>query len=141
MKSNNEILDELMDELNEEESDLFINNKFPYILTKAYYYLRDGSEKYGSTDAFNLPNESWSKSDLDEMESGCKQIVSGKGFRKEYPLENLSIRGCYLLFKLFHFKSVKQKATKMDNGNMLDEIEFEHVMDGTKVIYYNEISY
>ena len=141
MKEHNKIINELMDELNEEDSNLCIKNRVPYILTKACYYLRLGSEKYREGDAFNLPSESWSKSDLEEIESGCKQILLGKGFRKDQPFENLSIRGCYLLFELFHFKSVNQKATKMDNGNMLDKIEFEHVMDGKKVTYYNVVRY
>ena len=134
-------MNELMDGLNEEESNLCIKNRVPYILTKACYYIRYGSEKYRSIDALKLPSESWSQSDLDEIESGCKQIVSGKGFRKDQPIENLSIRAFYLLFELFHFKSVNQKATKMDNGNMLDKIEFEHVMDGKKVTYYNVVKY
>ena len=134
------IIDELMDSFNEEESKLFESNRGPYIITKAIHYLADGPETYRSKDAFKLPNVNWSTSDLKQIESGCKQILLGAGFRKEQPIQHLSIKGFYLLFHLFHFKLVKQKSTRLGNGNMLDKIIFEHIMDGSKVIYYNLVA-
>ena len=117
MKNSKEIMTKLMDSLNKEDTEICLKNRVPYILTKACFYLNLGSDKYREGDAFNLPSESWSKSDLEEIESGCKQILLGKGFRKDHPFKNLSIRGFYLLFELFHFKSNNQKATKMNSGN------------------------
>ena len=152
MKNSMDIIDELMDTLNEEESKLFESNRAPYIITKANHYLTVGPEKYRSKDAFKLPNVNWSTSEFKQIESGCKQILLGAGFRKEQPIQHLSIREFYLLFKLFHFKPVKQKtkvigfplsldsAMKSSKGNMLDEITFEHIMDGSTVTYYNLVT-
>ena len=135
-----EIIDELMDTLNEKDSELFESNRAPYIMTKANHYLTVGPEKYRSKDAFKLPDVNWSTSELKQIESGCKQILLGSGFRKEHPIQHLSIKEFYLLFKLFHFKPVKQKAKSLGNGNILDEITFEHIMDGSKVTYYNLVT-
>ena len=147
-----DIIDELMDTLNEEESKLFESNRAPYIITKANHYLTVGPETYRSKDGFKLPNVNWSTSELKQIESGCKQILLGAGFRKEQPIQHLGIREFYLLFQLFHFKPVKQKtkvigfplslesAMKRSKGNMLDEITFEHIMDGSKVTYYNLVT-
>ena len=135
-----DIIDEIINTLNEEESKLFESNRAPYIITKANYYLTVGPETYRAKDAFKLPNANWSISDLKQIESGCKQILGGAGFRKEQPIQHLSIREFYLLFQLFHFKLVKQKATSIGNGKMLDEIIFEHIMDGSKVTYYNLVT-
>ena len=163
MKNSMDIIDELMDTLNEKESKLFESNRVPYIITKANHYLTVGPETYRSKDAFGLPNINWSSSDLKQIESGCKQILLGAGFRKKQPIQHLSIKEFYLLFHLFHFKPVKQK-TKMPlfplspelamlsyrkygghpprgfSGNVLDEITFEHIMDGSKVTYYNLVT-
>jgi hypothetical protein len=135
-----EIIDELMDTLNEKDSELFESNRAPYIITKAHHYLTVGPETYRSKDAFGLPNINWSTSELKQIESGCKQLILGSGFRKEQPIHHLSIKGFYLLFHLFHFKPVKQKAKSLGNGNMLDEITFEHIMDGSNVTYYNLVT-
>ena len=132
-----DIIDELMDTLNEEESKLFESNRAPYIITQANHYLTVGPETYRFKDAFGLPNINWSSSELKQIESGCKQLILGSGFRKEQPINHLSIKGFYLLF---HFKPVKQKAKSLGNGNMLDEITFEHIMDGSKVTYYNLVT-
>jgi len=140
MKNSMDIIDELMDTLNEEESKLFESNRAPYIITKANHYLTVGPETYRFKDAFGLPNINWSSSELKQIESGCKQLILGSGFRKEQPINHLSIKGFYLLFHLFHFKPVKQKAKSLGNGNMLDEITFEHIMDGSKVTYYNLVT-
>ena len=158
-----EIIDELMDTLNEKGSELFESNRAPYIMTKANHYLTVGPEKYRSKDAFKLPDVNWSTSELKQIESGCKQILLGSGFRKKHPIQHLSIKEFYLLFKLFHFKPIKQKTKGKDfplspelamlayrkygghpprgfSGNLLDEITFEHIMDGSKVTYYNLVT-
>jgi hypothetical protein len=140
MKNSMDIIDELMDTLNEKDSELFESNRAPYIITKAHHYLTVGPEEYRSKDAFKLPDVNWSTSELKQIESGCKQILLGSGFRKKHPIQHLSIKEFYLLFKLFHFKPVKQKAKSLGNGNILDEITFEHIMDGSKVTYYNLVT-
>jgi hypothetical protein len=163
MKNSMEIIDELMDTLNEKDSELFESNRAPYIITKAHHYLTVGPEEYRSKDAFKLPDVNWSTSELKQIESGCKQILLGSGFRKKHPIQHLSIKEFYLLFKLFHFKPIKQKTRGKDfplspelamlayrkygghpprgfSGNLLDEITFEHLMDGSKVTYYNLVT-
>ena len=141
MNSIDEIIGQLMDSFTEEEANIFLENRGPYIITKAYYYLKDGPEKYRSNDAFDLPDKSWSILDLEDISSGCQQILLGVGFRKEHPFKNLSIRACYLLFELFHFKRINQIAYGLDNGNMLDEIKFKHIVDGKEIIYFNLVEY
>jgi hypothetical protein len=140
MKNSMDIIDELMDTLNEKDSELFESNRAPYIITKAHHYLTVGPEEYRSKDAFKLPVVNWSTSELKQIESGCKQILLGSGFREKHPIQHLCIKEFYLLFKLFHFKPVKQKAKSLGNGNILDEITFEHIMDGSKVTYYNLVT-
>lgn len=132
-------LDTLIDQFSEEDTNICIENSFPYLYTKAYYFIKDGAESYASSDAFNLPDSSCNSEDLELLKLGCNQILEGRGFSSQNPFKNLGIRGCHKLFKLFHFKFVNQTVTKVEGG-MLDKMIFKHIMDKKNVSYYNLVS-
>ena len=130
-------LDELTAGFTDEQNNLFIENRFPYILTKADSYIKSGPEVYRNEDAFAMPREEWSEEDLSLIMDGCLQIMEGLGYTAEQPFKNLGIRGFNLLFTMMHFKSVGRKSRSLGQGRMQDEITFEHAMDKSRVTYYN----
>jgi len=137
MKSVSKDLDILMKKLSDDDLKLLSNNRFPYVFTKAHFFLRDGPEAYKKIDAFNLPDNSFSNIDIENIKTGCKQILIGKGFRKEFPLEGIGIRGFYKLFELFHFEMINQISYKIHDVKSLDKITFEHKVDKSKIECYN----
>jgi len=130
-------LDELTAAFTDAENDLFIENRFPYILTKADSYIKTGPEVYRNEDAFDMPREEWSDGDLSLIMDGCLQIMKGLGYTAEKPFKNLGIRGFNLLFTMLHFTSVGRKTSRLGLGRMQDEISFEHAIDKNRVTYYN----
>ena len=136
MNELNQNLEALIDKFSNEDTNLCLENRFPYLYTKAYYFIKDGAEAYASSDAFKLPDSSFNGEDLELLKLGCNQLLEGRGFSSENPFTNLGIRGCHKLFELFHFKFVNQTATKVDDG-MLDKMTFKHVMDKKHISYYN----
>jgi len=132
-----EKLQELLKTIPEEDIAVLTENRFPYIFTKAFYFIQDNPELYSQKDAFGLPDESFSSQDLKNITIGCKQILEGKGFRKEFPLEGIGVRGCHKLFELFHFKFVNQRAYSSNRGGFKDEMTFEHVVDKSTIKCYN----
>jgi len=133
-----EQLETLINQFSEKDTKLCLENRFPYLYTKAYYFNRDGPESYASSDAFNLPDSSFSSEDIELSKLGCKQILKGKGFSPKNPFRNLGIRGCYKLFELFHFNFTNQQVTEVLDG-MLDKMTFKHFVDNKEIIYYNLI--
>ncbi len=136
MESVAEQLETLINQFSDEDTKLCLENRFPYLYTKAYYFNREHPESYASSDAFNLPDSSFSNEDIELLKSGCEQILKGKGFSSKIPFKNLGIRGCHKLFELFHFKFTNQQVTKVHDG-MLDKMTFKHVMDNKEITYYN----
>ncbi len=136
MENISEQLETLINQFSDEDTKLCLENRFPYLYTKAYYFNRDGPESYASSDAFNLPDSSFSSEDIELLKLGCKQILEGKGFSSKNPFRNLGIRGCHKLFELFHFKFTNQQVTKVPDG-MLDNMTFKHVVDNKGITYYN----
>ena len=139
MNELNQNLEALIDQFSNEDTNLCLENRFPYLYTKAYYFIKDGAEAYAITDAFKLPDSSFNVEDLELLKLGCNQILEGRGFSSKNPFKNLGIRGCHKLFELFHFKFVSQTVTKVDGG-MLDKMTFKHVMDKEHISYYNLVS-
>ena len=136
MSDSNEKLETLIDQFSKEDINLCLENRFPYLYTKAYYFIKDGAESYASSDAFNLPDSSFNSEDVELLKLGCNQILEGKGFSSKNPFKNLGIRGCHKLFELLHFKFVSQTVTKVEGG-MLDKMSFKHLMDKQEITYYN----
>ena len=139
MNELNQHLEALIDQFSNEDTNLCLENRFPYLYTKAYYFIKDGAEAYASSDAFKLPDSSFNSEDLELLKLGCNQILEGRGFSSKNPFKNLGIRGCHKLFELFHFEFVNQTVTKVDGG-MLDKMTFKHVMDKKQISYYNLVS-
>jgi hypothetical protein len=135
-----EALDVIMDAMTEEMQFKALDNRFPYLFSKAYAYLKIGPEKYRKNDYFNMPPSDLDQDELDAVESGCKQILQGIGFDVEKPFTGLQIRGFNLLLDLMHFEPIarKSQSTKIDGKTcFLDEIKFKHLMDQSEIIYYN----
>ena len=53
MKTVSELLDDLVSELPSVDSKLCMDNRFPYIFTKSFYFLQDGPEIYKQKDLDN----------------------------------------------------------------------------------------
>ena len=130
-------IEQITEKLTDDESNLFLNNMFPYIMTKADSFLTEGSDEYRSTDAFGFPLENWTSNDLDLIKNGCAQVLNGTGFLSDKPFTDLGVRGFNLLFTMFHYRSVKRKTKRLGLGKMLDEITFEHAVQKNKVTYFN----
>ena len=61
-----EMLNILMDKMSDEEETIAMDNRFPYLFTKAYIYLKSGPDNYRKDDYFKLPSKSL---DIDELEA------------------------------------------------------------------------
>jgi hypothetical protein len=139
MKLISEQLNSIMKNLSSNDVKILTENRFPYIFTKAFYFLQDGPERFSQNDAFGLPDDSFSKEDIKKIIIGSEQIMNGKGFRKELPLDGIGIRACHKLFELFHFKFIKQSAFKLNTDEFMDEMTFEHVVDKSTIKCYNVV--
>ena len=133
-------LEEIIKKLSKKDSELAFQNRFPYIFTKASYFIKQGPKLYSEKDALNMPNDTFTVDDLNLVKIGCNQLIKGIGLSKENPLKNIGIRGCHKLFKLFHFEFVSQMALKDTDGNFIDKMVFKHIMDKREITYYNLVT-
>jgi hypothetical protein len=136
--------DLLYESLNE-EAKLKIDceeSRFSYIYFKALNYNEIGPLKYRSEDFFNQPSTNI-RSELALIQNGVEQLLLGKGLCKGNPLTELNVSGFTLLMTLFHFESIKRSTTYRfflnEQKGILDEITFQHVVDGTTITLYNFI--
>lgn len=130
-----------MNALSEEERNLFTENRFPYIFTKADLYLRIGPEKYRRQDFFGMLDIRWENDELEVISDGCRQILEGTGFTPEKPFIGLDVMGFSQLFSLFHFEEIGRETSKPVAGKFLDKIKMSHVVEGGEVTYYNLVIY
>ena len=141
MKNQLEILDEVIANFSEEEKQLMDSNRFAYIFSKAWLYLKIGPEKYRKNDAFQQPPLDYDEEDFQILATGCNLIIKGIGMTEQKPFTNLDVLGFYGLFSLFHFDDVNRKTKHnfIYEGRIgaLDCITFEHIIDGSQVVYYN----
>lgn len=136
----NDLMDEVMDGMSDDMEEMAMVNRFPYFFSKAYLFLQMGPDAYRSRDALGEPSTNLDAEDLALIESGCRQVMEGKGLTPEDPFRGLGISGFYALFRLFHFALVRQSVTPNKQG-MLDRMEMRHVVDGGEVVYYNLVQY
>lgn len=118
-------------------------NQFYYIYAKAEMYLKMGPDAYRKGDFFQMPDIDLPQDLLDLIEIGCKQILEGKGLTKDNPFTGLGISGFYRLFELFHFDRLSRNSyylEKEENGGIIDEITFQHVMNKNEGTYYNLVT-
>ena len=130
-------LEKLFENLSDKEKELALQNRLPYIFTKASYFIIQGPKLYSEKDALMMPDDSYSNEDIENLNIGCKQLINGIGLTLDNPLKELGVRGCHKLFNLFHFKMVDQKAFKNKDGNFVDMMTFRHVADQKEITYYN----
>lgn len=145
MKNQLETLDEVISKFTEEEKKLMNENRFPYIFSKAWVYLKMGPEKYRKSDSFSQPPLDFDDEDLEILANGCKQALEGIGLTKENPFSELDVMGFSALFRLFHFQKFDRKTHHnvifKDKKGAIDVITFQHVVDGGQVVYYNFCQY
>ncbi|NDC76649.1 MAG: hypothetical protein EBZ67_02040 [Chitinophagia bacterium] len=136
----NDLMDEVMDGMSDDMEEMAMVNRFPYFFSKAYLFLQMGADAYRSRDAFGEPSTDLDAEDLALIESGCRQMMEGRGLTPEDPLRGLGIHGFYALFRLFHFSLVRQSVMPGEEG-MLDRMRMRHMVDGGEVVYYNLVTY
>lgn len=133
-------LDDLMESFSEELQNVAIENRFPYIFTKASMVLKVGAEEYAENDFFDHPYIRNAK-DVSAIEDGCRQICAGKGLTKELPLSGIGVSGFASLMRLLHFDKVERSTSYgslyNDSNGALDKITFQHVVDRGQCTYYN----
>jgi hypothetical protein len=130
----------VMDKMSEDVQNLALENRFPYIFSKAELYLKIGPEKYRKADFFKMPGESLTNEELAIIESGCKQILEGKGLTKENPFSGLDIPGFRQLFEVFHFEVTGHKSSRVEvdgKRRFVDAMFLRHAVDNTEITYYN----
>ena len=143
----NKEISKVLQSMSEEDRSYAINNQFAYIYSKAYLFLKKGIDLYFRHDFF-LEKESFTLNDdelLEVLQSGCKQIVEGRGFRATNPLVDLDVFGFSDLMHLFHFyKGARKSKALTHNGEngILDQITFEHFMEEKRIAtLFNFVSY
>jgi len=145
MKNQLETLNEVISKFTDEEKELMNKNRFPYIFSKAWVYLKMDPEKYSKKDAFNQPPHDFDEEDLEILSNGCKQVLEGIGLSNENPFTGLDVLGFSALFRLFHFQQIDRKTNHnfIINGKngALDSITFEHIVEGGQVVYHNFCEY
>lgn len=145
MKNQLEALNEVIHNFSEAEEERVDENRFPYIFSKAWSYLKIGPEKYRKNDAFSQPPSDFDDEDLEVLANGCRQVLQGIGLTKENPFSGLDVMGFSALFRMFHFEKSSRKTyynyTHNSKRGVLDEITLTHVIDNTQVVYYNFCEY
>ena len=138
-------LERLMVGMTSEEHANAIENRFPYIFSKAHMFLKMGHENYRENDAFHQPDVNFTADDIEILKSGCRQLLEGCGLTKERALTGLDVAGFYALMHMFHFEPISKNTIhgfKKDNiRGAMDKITFRHLMDGEKAILYNFCEY
>lgn len=113
--------------------------KAAYIKYKANNYLKVGPARYRKRDALGEPSAGVEPEVLEAVRFGFEQIVNGAGFTEERPLRDVGISGLYALMRIVHFEVVSQSMTFLSEKEMLDRMEFRHVMDGDVVTVFNVV--
>lgn len=87
--------------------DLFHQNHYAYIYSKAELYLRIGPDRYRKGDALGFPPLEWEEQEgekiYDLLESGCRQVLDFNGLTPEKAFKGLGIMGFNRLIWLLHF--------------------------------------
>lgn len=134
----------LIDTFSDEQKKSSEKNRFIYIYTKAYLFLKQGHKIYFKNDFFGNNFLSWDLAEVELVKSGCEQILKGKGLTAEQPFTNLGVFGFANLFYLLHFTNAGRKTIKIKKDNkilFMDQIDFEHIVEGGLVRYYNLVEH
>ena len=109
-----------------------------YMVAKANIYLKLGADLYRKKDAFGQPDSASDQRLLDTITLGMQQLVAGRGFLPELPLEDVGIEGFYKLMATLHFFVIGQKASREGIG-FLDHMEVAHMVDGRNAVLFNRV--
>jgi hypothetical protein len=138
-------LDLLFDSMTNQEKEYAIKNQLPYFFSKAYLFLKLGTEKYRLNDYLKQPSAEISAEELAIITLGCKQIIEGKGLFSYKPFMHLDVSGFSLLMHFFHFKSESRNTTHNVEfegiKGVLDCINFVHLIDSRKARLFNFCKY
>jgi len=106
---------------------------------KAEVLIEKGVEQYRAEDFFDMPSVEFSDEQLAAVLSGCDQMVAGRGFSMETPLEGISVTGCYALIATLHFKVVGRQTHRPGPG-FLDEMRCQQ---GKRIVgsLFNRVVY
>jgi hypothetical protein len=80
------------------------------------------------------------ESEIEAIESGCEQILSGCGFTPELPITGLGVASFYNLLRLFGFESVTRNTRYINVNNQrgaMDSILFRNQLEGRQITMYN----
>ena len=132
-------IDKLMDACSDELQLLALDAMFPYIYTKAANYLEIGPVLYRESDAFKQP-KSQDPIILECLKKGCVQIIEGKGFRKDAPIEAISVAASYALMEMFHFRFMSRKSSYFvfiaEQKGVIDHMTFSHLIKKQMVTWH-----
>ena len=140
MMEQGKLLESLLNSFTAEERNSCEENDFPYLFAKAYDYIRLGPAEYRKKDAYSQPSEDLDDDELKAIESGCRQILEGRGLSAEKPFTGLDVDGFYGLFELFHYNLSTQSVNLTAQG-LIDRMEMRHVVNKNIVTYYNLVVY
>jgi hypothetical protein len=129
---------------NDQMNELANQNRFDYIFSKAYLYLKMGPEIYRRKDAFQMPNIEWDKEYYPELQYGCEQLLIAKGLLKDNPIENIDTLSFKYLFSMFHYDciNIKSHVLEVDNKvSFIDEVLFQHYIDESLITYFQWVKY
>ena len=76
MKNQLETLDEVISKFTVEEKKLMNENRFPYIFSKAWVYLKMGHEKYRKNDTFSQPPLEFDEEDLEILAKYVQKLLT-----------------------------------------------------------------
>ena len=99
-----------------------------YIGHKASSLVHTGIAEYQASDALGMPSSKWGAHELDGVRSACEQIVEGRGFCADRPIEGLDVSATHALIATMHFKLESQSA-RVEKRSFLDTLICRHVMD------------
>ena len=71
----------------------------------------------------------------------CGQLVAGRGFSADMPLEGIGVAACYALLDTFHFQAVGRRSAALEDG-ILDQMQCRHRLSPEKVwVVYNRVAF
>ena len=98
-----------------------------YVGHKASVLVEKGIAGYRASDALGMPSSDWAPCELEGVLSACEQIVEGRGFAADRPLEGLDVAASHALIATMHFRLEQQSAVAVERA-FLDTLVCRHRM-------------
>lgn len=112
---------------------------FGYIMIKAANFLNLGPEQYRKADFFNLPAKGLEGQALGFVRSGFSQILDGRGYTTDRPIQGIGVAAIYDMIEILHFEMVSRLSKPSGHG-FLDMMDCRHrVTPGTTISLYNSV--